>query len=499
MFLALAVRVYMVLTAGVITPDGILYIKIARFINDGNWRGVYEDGFYSTYPFVIVLFQKVFHDWETAGRMASAAAGSVAVLPFFFLLRRMFDLRIAFVASIFFVIGPRLVQYSSDVLREPLFWCFSITSLWAAWKGIEEKRWVFIAAASFFAGLSCFTRTEGVALLAIVIVWMGWVLFYRERKARLFLAFLMVFLVAFPAMSITPLYLLKSKAGAWELGHLATKIPELLQSRNKPLPVEIDGSSLKSRQAGSVLTRVMSNRYVFSLWETSHKFFRSFHVVLIVLLLFGLFRRRIIPCSGKEIPVLIWCSAFFLISLVYAFKVSYVSTRHGLLVGIPSLLWVSIGFWELSSRMEGAVRKARWSPKLTRHVAVYLLILICLSVIPRTVAPYGDEKIEMKKAGIYLKRMGYSNEKFAVEPRINRLTFYKGGDFVNIPTNIDPVALGRFLKSADVRFLVVDERTIENAVKGFKGNTDAMNLEKVDLPGFNDYREYSFAVYRIGE
>jgi len=484
----------MVLTADVITPDGLLYIKIARLIDAGNWKAVYEDGFYSTYPFIIVLFQKVFHDWETAGRMASAVLGSLAVLPFFSLLRRIFDLKIAVVASIFFVLSPRLVQYSSDVLREPLFWCCSLMSLWAAWKGIEGRKWIFIVLAALFAGLASFTRTEGLALIPVIILWMAWVFLYRDRKVLWCIGLLMVFLASFPVIFIGPLHLLKSKTGYWELGQIGTKIPDLLEKRGDAFPALRDKDSPDGE---SFFTQVANNRYVFSLWETSSKYFRSFHVVLIVLLLFGMVRRKIIPYSEKEVLFLIWFSLYFLLALSYAFKVSYVSTRHGLLMGIPSLLWVSIGFWELNSRLESLAARRSWNPKLTNHLAVWFLILICLTIIPKTLQSADRGKTELKTGGIYLKGAGYAHESFAVEPRINRLTFYKGGDFINIPIGIDHSALGPFLKTSGARFLVVDERTIEESIRGFRSHIDDIGLERVDIPEFMTYKEYSFAVYRI--
>ena len=487
----------MVFSADVITPDGILYINVAKLIGEGNWQGVYNNGFYSLYPFIIVLFQKVFQNWETSGRMAAAILGSLTVLPLFFLFRRMFDLRIAAVASIFFILSPRIVQYSSDVLREPVFWCFSTTALWAGWKGIAQKKWVFVVIASFFVGLSCFTRMEGVALFVIIALWMGWVLIYRKGEIKRCFVLLMVFLISFPAIFISPLYFLKSRTGNWELGHVATKIPDLLKNESKADEREHGSSSRKSSETGSVFDNVTSNKYVFAVWESSYKYFRSFHVILIFLFLFGVIRRKVIPYSEKEVPVLIWCSVFFLVSLMYAFKVSYVSTRHGLLVGIPSLLWVSMGFFELSTRIEKIVRKTRWNTKVSRYTTICLLILICMSMLPKTLSSSGHEKIEMKKAGIHLGNIGYSNERFAVEPRINRLAFYKGGDFINIPTGIDYVTLDCFLKRADVNFLVVDERTIENSVGGFKSHAETMNLERLNVPEFQNYKEYSFAVYRI--
>ncbi len=491
---ALAVRVYMVVTADVITPDGLLYIKIARLIGAGNWKAVYEDGFYSTYPFIILLFQKVFHDWETAGRMASAVLGSLAVLPFYFLLRRIFDVKIAVVASVFFILSPRIVQYSSDVLREPLFWCCSLASLWAAWRGIEGRKWIFIVLASLFAGLASFTRTEGLALIPIIILWMAWTLLYRERKVLWCLGLLVVFLVSFPAIFMAPLHFVKSKTGQWEFGQIGTKIPDLLEKSHRATSAD---AAKASREGKSLFARVANNRYVSSLWETSCKYFRSFHVVLIVLLFFGMVRRKVIPYTEKEILFVIWFCVYLLLTLSYAFKVSYVSTRHGLLMGIPSLLWVSIGFWELSSRVERLSAKRGWNPKLTHHVGVWLLVLVCLSIIPKTLQSADRGKMELKTAGVYLKRAGYSEETFVVEPRINRLTFYKGGDFINIPPGIDHSALGPFLKTSGASFLVVDERTIDECVRGFRDHAADLGLERVDLPEFRDYKEYSFAVYRI--
>lgn len=484
----------MVLTADVITPDGLLYIKIARLIGAGNWKAVYEDGFYSTYPFIILLFQKVFHDWETAGRMASAVLGSLALLPFYFLLRRIFDLKIAVVASVFFILSPRLVQYSSDVLREPLFWCCSLASLWAAWKGIEERKWIFIVLASLFVGVASFTRTEGLALIPIIILWIAWAFLYRERKVVWCLGLSMLLLVSLPVIFIGPLHVLKSKTGYWELGQIETKIPDLLKKKHTANP-GIGGKD--SPEEKSLFARIANNRYISSLWETSYKYFRSFHVVLIVLLFFGMVRRKIIPYSEKEMLFLIWFLVYLLLTLSYAFKVSYVSTRHGLLMGIPSLLWVSIGFWELASRLEGLAAKRHWNAKIARHTAVWFLVLVCLSIIPKTLQSADRGKMELKTAGIYLKRAGYSEETFVVEPRINRVAFYKGGDFINIPPGIDHSALGPFLKASGARFLVVDERSIDEWVKGFTSHTVDLGLERVDLPEFRDYKEYSFAVYRI--
>jgi len=79
------------------------------------------------------------------------------------------------------------------------------------------------------------------------------------------------------------------------------------------------------------------------------------------------------------------------------------------------------------------------------------------------------------------------------------VTFYKGGEFINIPPGMDHSALGPFLRASGARFLVVDLRTIDECVKGFTGHTADLRIDRVDLSEFRNYKEYSFAVYRIRE
>jgi len=427
--------------------------------------------------------------------MASVFFGALTVIPLFFFFRKMFDLKIVVVACIFFVLSPRIGQYSSDVLREPLFWLLSMTALWMGWKGISDKSWIFIALSSLFTGLACFTRMEGVGVIMILCLWSGWLLLYRERNIKHFFIFVIVFFISFPLIFAAPLYYVKSKTGKWEMGHVLSKIPAMISKDSKAIDSGNERSPARFGTTGA--EDIIKNKYTFFVWEVFYKFFRSFHVVLIPLLLFGIFRRRTIPYSKDEIPVLIWCSVFFVVALLYAFKESYVSTRHGLLMGIPSLLWVSIGFFELNAWLETFLKNRKWPAKHSRHIMVYVLAVICLVMLVKTLSPSNQDKLEMKQAGIYLKSMGYSNQRFAVQPRISRLVFYMDSEYVDIPIPTDHVALGEFLRNQNVTYFIVDEKTIDKSVKGFGEYSGSLNLEKIRIPEFEKYKEYSFVLYRI--
>ncbi len=229
---AFALRLYAALVPGIIVPDGVVYIDTAKMIIAGQWQRVSEHGIYSAYPFFIIVFQKVFANWETAGRMVSVVFGSLAVLPFYFLIKRIFDMRIALVASVFFVINPRLVEYSSNVLREPVFWFFSITALWVAWEGIVGKKWILMIIASFFVGMATLTRMEGIGLAVIIFLWICWY-YWKEKEfgTKKLLLLLLVFVVSFPILFCTPLIFLKNRT--WSMGDRPPRVEDTLCIENE--------------------------------------------------------------------------------------------------------------------------------------------------------------------------------------------------------------------------------------------------------------------------
>jgi hypothetical protein len=209
-------------------------------------------------------------------------------------------------------------------------------------------------------------------------------------------------------------------------------------------------------------------------------------------------RRKVIPRDVlKEVPIFIWCYIFLLVSLLYVSRTYYLSTRHGMLISIPALAWVSMGFFELSDIVERVVAKFKPKWKNTRNVTVWCLVLICIIILPKTLSWSGYEKVEMKKAGKYLKMHGYITGTIAVEQRFNRLAFYADADFVVIPVGMTHQKLHNFLRSNNVSLLVVDERTVDRTIDGFTKNVATMALERLELRELKSYKDYSIAVFKL--
>ncbi len=172
-----------------------------------------------------------------------------------------------------------------------------------------------------------------------------------------------------------------------------------------------------------------------------------------------------------------------------------------MLMGLPGLLWVSIGFYEIVGLLD------RWRTHITispfkrskNGTAVLTMGIICAIILPSTLSWSGADKSELKKAGLYLKETGYSHRKLAVESRLNRLGFYSEAEYATIPDNIKPSEIPAFLRSTGADYLIIDERTMGRPVALFVENAENNSLKRINVKEFDAYRNYSFTLFSIGK
>lgn len=495
---AFAVRFYLLYFSNVMTPDGVLYIKYARLIGSGAWEKVAEFSFIHLYLFLVSLSYKVFPDWEMAGRMVSVLMGSLTVIPFFLLIKGMFGVRIAAISSFFYVINPRLADYSSDVLREPAFWFFSVTALWLAWEGISKRNFLYLILSSFSTGLSIFTRIEGVSVFAVIFIWMIWYYLKCDRDPKRLLQSLLIFIFILPVLLLPFLVLLRVKLGQWDLSDAMVKIPGLLMTNNiEALELTTDVSQTMPTKLAIFVELAKSHKYVIFLSDTILKLIKSINVVFVFLAIMGIFGRKSINYNKNEIPAAIWFGVFFLTAFIYITKTHYLSARHGLLMGIPLLIWSGIGFFELNDRISLWLKKVRPAHFLTRNITAVLIFAVLIAILPMTLSPGGYEKRELKKAGIYLKSMGYSGVVFAGEPRLYRIAFYANSEFNPLPSAETIDELVGFMRENKAKFLILDKKTDNAFYKNIQNSLDPSLFEKTMLPELEKFQEYKIYVYRL--
>jgi 4-amino-4-deoxy-L-arabinose transferase-like glycosyltransferase len=498
--LAFLLRLYIVFKAQVIANDGILYIKMAKIVDINNLQKISEFSFFNLYPVLVALAQPILGDWELSGRMVSAILGALAIIPLFLIIKKMVNAKVGIIASFFYIISPHFVEYSSDVLRESSFWFFSITALWLAWEGITRKRWLLFFLSSISAGLAIFTRIEGVAIILITTLWIFLYLPKSNAGLKKACLFTLIFVFSFPIITSPFLFFLKSKVGRWELaqaGGYFKSLPYLYHGTEKTLEVEPAFLNKTSLEFRALIELSKRHKYMIYFSEIIYKFIKSFNIFLFLLLLFGIFKRRAVPYSKNEFYILIWFSTFFSISFLYMTRRYYFSTRHGLLMGIPALVWAGIGFYEFKNKVERWMSKTEFFPTVYKFATVFLVFIIIVLILPKTLSSYRSDKIGLKRMGIYLKELGYSKSKFVGQPELTRMAFYADSDYVVLPPGRSFEETMEFMRENQVSLLLIDGRTIQSYSKDLMDGLSRLNLEKVPIPPSGKEEKSSIVLYQI--
>ena len=167
----LALRAFLVLTASGIADDGCAYGQLAKEITTGNFSEVSSSILPPLFPIFIAGASYIFRDFELSGRMVSCLFGSLTVFPLFFLVKNIFDRKIALMTVLFFIIHPYLTQASGEVLTEALcfFFITSIASL--CWIAIQKRKRALFLVVGLLLSLTFLTRFECFFLIFLVLTW----------------------------------------------------------------------------------------------------------------------------------------------------------------------------------------------------------------------------------------------------------------------------------------------------------------------------------------
>jgi hypothetical protein len=474
--LAFGIRLYVVFHTYVITNDGVLYIKVSKLIAQGEIGAALNTYFLNLYPFIIAAFQKVFSDWEFSAQMASAVFGSLTVIPLYFLIKSLFNRSAALMASVFFVFHPYLVRFSAEVIRDPTFWFFFITAIWAGWEAlVRKKAWLFVAT-SLLGTVSFLLRTEGIFFVPLVTAW----IFLKDRKTfkstyRQRILFALILLLTVPLVLSPAMLYLKGKTSHWhwtkankflmvitaDVGMNAIK-DDFHKSELKSWDGSLQESAefLRLRQ---FLSLAIEHRTGILMLEMISKFIKAMHPTLLIVLLFGAVARKKIQYCQEEF--FLFSAVVLLLLIIFRYAsvfFPYIATRFMMAPVILCLAWAGVGIVEMDHR----IRNTSLIPHLTRakfigfrYLQWALVVLIVFILLPKALASQRAEKIPMKEAGIWIREHGSENPVIIGQRQLVwRIAFYADGTFIEIPGDHD---LFEYAEENQAHFLVVNEKDRE--------------------------------------
>ena len=169
---------------GLIYGDSIIYVDLAKYFSQMDLKaGLSSNRYLPFYPLLIALLHGIGGSWATSAIMVSFLCSWLAIIPFYLLAARIFDEKIAFVSSFFFILSPDINFVSTTIGSDAAFMLLFILGIWFLWLAYEKGGSLYWGGFIAFAIMATLTRSAGVTLIPLFLFWLA--CSYRRDGKRL--------------------------------------------------------------------------------------------------------------------------------------------------------------------------------------------------------------------------------------------------------------------------------------------------------------------------
>ena len=448
----LAIRIYLSLTSYCIAGDGPAYIGMAREFAAGDWRTPLGAVFSPLYPLLLAGMHLVIPDWEIAGNLVSALAGTGAIASVYLLMGEVFaSPPVALGAAALIAIHPDLAALSASVRTEAGYIFFTTLAVWLILKGTRENNFKLALLAALVVGLGYLYRTEAIALVVLNAAYPPMAsLIWRQGSFSRAIGLGLASLLAALALVLPYIFFLHSATGHWTIGRefnvvimlgLGGAAPDRARWQHFAFSGQTAPLAELVNHPALYLAKVR-NDLAISLYN----FFQAEGPLLALLLVCGLWvRGRAIVRSPAE--------TFLVLVIVFyfgGFALTQTGTRF-LIHLIPYTFgWVIIGLTALTAMLRDFAARRAWS--VPRHLPAALLALI---LIPQTLWPIGYDMRGARYAGAEIA--AHNSGHGAVIARDGRVAWYAGAHFVALPVGAVPNLCEWFASQNNAAYLLIGE------------------------------------------
>lgn len=224
---AFAIRYFFIPQDSVINSDGVYYTILGeRFVSGDLAAGI--SAYWSPLYSVLTGFSSLlFTEREFAGRFVSLVAGSLLIIPAYFLIREFFGSPAAYVGSILLVFHPFLIKSSGWVMTESVYTLILTTCVLSCWYALTRGDSRVFLITGLLMGAAFLTKPEAIGYLVLMLGLMLAAKFFGEsiRFPRTVLNYL-VLLLGFAFLVIPYCFHLHHKTGKWTLSQkIAFNLP----------------------------------------------------------------------------------------------------------------------------------------------------------------------------------------------------------------------------------------------------------------------------------
>lgn len=487
--ITLFTRIYAFFQTPIISNDGIYYVQLAKLFSEGkydefltittlNTLGTVN---FNLYSFLLFLVHSLLKDWQLSGQLISVALSTLTAIPIFLLGRSLYNEKVGWLSTLFYIFLPDFLRYGSDVIRDPTNWFFVAMTLWLVWSGIQKNQLICFSLASISAGLGVMTRVEGVILWGALALFVAF-----KRVSRISLrrkVFSVLLLVSFFPLLISPIFLiLKGDSSETPLRVMVWNSIDIVERRTRAIfdpsyiTPRIDPNIYRSLSiiSKNFLELADRHRIMVAVSEIIYKFVKSANL-LIILVILGLWKKKKEGFETSDWYLLYTLMVLFVVSLLYTLQTYYFSTRHGLTLVVPGLFFASYGLvsvGEILFRKLNPFFSGGWITK--KYFPPILTLCFLIIFILQGISSGRMEKRYLKEAGLWLKEKGYQGSVMMGTIKFSRLAFYADAQFLEISDSWEKVVEG--IHRNKVRVIIIDPCTIEQDCPGFVRNYSQAGL-----------------------
>jgi 4-amino-4-deoxy-L-arabinose transferase-like glycosyltransferase len=137
------------------------------------------------------------------------------ILPLWGWVRRQFDDRVALVTCFLYIIHPKFIEWSPEVLRDPTFWFFLVLTIYCLWRAVTEVRYGYFTAGGMSLILASLARVEGFFLLIPLALWVFWRFRSLQTDRKKLVIGVVLCVVVLPALLAAANFLFLSSRSGW--------------------------------------------------------------------------------------------------------------------------------------------------------------------------------------------------------------------------------------------------------------------------------------------
>ena len=221
------------------------------------------------YPILIGISWLFTHNLEFSGQIVSVIAGSLLVVPVFYLAKGMFGRKAALLSAIFIVICPPLIFGSTEVRVASLYTLMVWAAVAVGWKALKSKQLLWSALTGLVLALCYLTRAEAIMLLPIFLLL--YLLSFKLRTGS-YLAIVKsvvskgIITIAVFALLSSPFWVfLHRHTGTWTFSGRSAHVfvgyyGDNWERDNFELASDLEGAQERWSEQGGLLNFVISNR-----------------------------------------------------------------------------------------------------------------------------------------------------------------------------------------------------------------------------------------------